>query len=83
MSTTSADTFVGHVISIEQIKSLAVIYDRFANALDPFSTERDDAEKVFMQEVANLHDYFNDGTVSHHDFRKAIIVRCKRYLAAN
>jgi len=33
---------------------LAVLYDRFANALDPFAPERDQAEMIFEQEVVTL-----------------------------
>jgi len=39
--------------SKEQIAALARLYDRFAHALDPFSAERDEAERVFMQDVAD------------------------------
>jgi tetrahydromethanopterin S-methyltransferase subunit B len=84
MLPTSADALVERAIDKEQIKSLATLYDRFAHALDPFSPQRDEAERVFMQEVAGIYDSLHDsiGGVSHHDFRKAIILRCKRYLAA-
>ena len=40
----------------EQIAALASLYDRFAQALDPFSPERDEAERVFMQDVAQWYD---------------------------
>jgi len=43
-------------IPAECIPQLAVLYDRFANALDPFAPERDQAEALFEQEVALLYD---------------------------
>lgn len=79
MPTPSADAFLT-AVSKEQIESLAILYDRFAHALDPFSAERDEAERVFMQEVANLYDSYGVKTVSYHEFRKAVILRCKRHL---
>ena len=36
------------------IEQLAVFYDRFANALDPFAPARDQAEALFDLEVARL-----------------------------
>lgn len=84
MPPTPADAFVDQVIEREQINSLAILYDRFAHALDPFSAERDEAERVFMQEVAACYDCLGKGSmISHHDFRKAVILRCKRHLAAS
>lgn len=77
-----ADALVERVIAKEQIKSLTVLYDRFAHALDPFSPARDEAERIFMHEIAGLYDLVDEKTVSYHDFRKAIILRCKRFLAA-
>ena len=56
MPSTPADAFLDSVIDKEQIKSLAVMYDRFAHALDPFSPQRDEAERVFAHEVAELYD---------------------------
>jgi hypothetical protein len=71
----------------EKIASLATLYDRFAHALDPYSPQRDEAERIFMLEIALLYDFEREqgnlsGSVSIHDFRKAIIVRCRRHLAA-
>lgn len=40
------------VVPAERIPQLAVLYDRFANTLDPFAPERDQAEMLFEQEVA-------------------------------
>ena len=51
MPAPSDDAFVTG--SADPIAALASLYDRFAYALDPFSKERDEAERVFMQDVAN------------------------------
>jgi hypothetical protein len=80
MSTPSADALLASALK-EQIAALAKLYDRFAHALDPFSPERDEAERVFMQDVADWYDSLSPPKPSLHDFRKAVIVRCKRHLA--
>ena len=89
MSTPLGDAQIEQLVGLGLIADLAVLYDRFAHALDPFSPERDHAERVFMQQVAQIHDqckaeaYPGMESIQFHDFRKAIIFRCKRYLAAN
>ena len=80
MSAPSADAFLGPA-SKEQVAALAGLYDRFAYALDPFSPERDEAERVFMQGVNDWHDSLPPPKPSLQDFRKAVILRCKRHLA--
>ena len=55
MSSASEDAQLG-AVSVETIAQLAVLYDRFANALDPFTPERDQAEALFEQEVATIYD---------------------------
>jgi hypothetical protein len=47
MSTPPGDALVG-AVSAERIAILARLYDRFAHALDPFSEERDQAERAFQ-----------------------------------
>lgn len=66
----------------EQIAALARLYDRFAHALDPFSPERDEAERIFMQDVAGWYDSIPSPKPSLHDFRKAVILRCRKHLAS-
>ena len=65
-----------------QIAALATLYDAFANAIDPFSPERDEAERVFLQDVAEWHDVLGDPKPSLQEFRKEIIRKCKLHLAA-
>jgi hypothetical protein len=66
-----------------QIPALAELYDKFAQSLDPFSPETERAEAVFNQEIASWHMVLNPPKPSFHEFRKAIIRRCKLYLRAN
>ena len=53
MSSPSEDAQLGGVPA-ERIPQLAILYDRFANAFDPFAPERDQAEMLFEQEVTLL-----------------------------
>jgi hypothetical protein len=69
-------------ISAEQIAALAKLYDRFVHALDPFSSQRDEAERVFMEDVAVLYDNLPSPKPSLVDFRRGVVLRCRRYLDA-
>lgn len=82
MSAAPADALLASA-SKEQIAALAKLYDRFAHALDPFSPERDDAERVFLQDVAAWYDSLPAPKPSLHEFRKAVILRCKRHLTTS
>jgi hypothetical protein len=64
------------------IVSLAELYDKFAHSLDPFSEERDRAELVFTQQVSIWYDMIDPPKPTFHEFRKGVILRCKRHLAA-
>ena len=68
--------------SKEQIAAFATLYDAFAHALDPFAPARDNAEKVFLHDVAAWYDTIPEPKPPLQDFRKAVILRCKRHLAA-
>ena len=78
MPAPSDDAFVTG--SADPIAALASLYDRFAYALDPFSKERDEAERVFMEDVANWYDSLEEPKPSLHEFRKGVIQRCKSHL---
>ena len=67
---------------LPEIPGLAKLYDQFAHALDPFSAERDHAEKVFMHDVAEWYDALKNPKPTLGEFRKGVIIRCKRHLAA-
>jgi hypothetical protein len=82
MSASSEDSFVIEAAP-DQIAALATLYDRFAHALDPFSSERDEAERSFMHDIEKWYDSFPAPKPSLHEFRKAVIVRCRKHLRAN
>lgn len=65
-----------------RIESLAILYDRFANALDPFAPARDQAEALFDLEVASLYDDLPAPKPDLHSFKKGVILRCRRHLRA-
>ena len=81
MSETPGDAQINSVPA-DQIASLAILYDRFAHALDPFSKLSDTSEKQFEQEVAYWYDTIPNPKPTLSEFRKAVIVRCKRHLTA-
>jgi len=65
------------------IRSLAELYDKFAHSLDPFSQAGDEAEAVFQYEVMQWYDSIEGVKPPFREFRRGVISRCKRYLAAN
>ncbi len=81
MSSSSEDAPLSFVPA-ESIPRLAALYDRFANALDPFAPERDQAEMLFEQELARLYDALPTPKLDLGTFKKAVIVRCRRHLRA-
>ena len=62
-----------------KLEVLALLYDRFAHALDSFSEERDQAERVFQQEVLDLYDKLQPPKPT----LQPIILRCRRHLRAS
>ena len=81
MSPSPEDAQLG-VVPAELIPQLAVLYDRFANALDPFALERDQAEALFEQVVVELYDALPAPKPDLKTFKKAVILRCRRHLRA-
>jgi hypothetical protein len=69
-------------IPAEQIAALAQVYDRFAHGLDPFSPQWDAAERVFMQDVAQMYDNLSHPKPSLVDFKRGVIIRCRLHLKA-
>ncbi len=82
MPAPSDDALINRVPD-EWIASLATLYDRFAHALDPLSQETDEAERDFQQEIASMYDSIAAPKPPLHEFRKGVILRCKRHLIAN
>lgn len=66
----------------EQIPRLAILYDRFAYALDPFDQGRDIAEQTFNSELANWFDSLPEPKPRFRDFRRHVIKLCLRHLHA-
>jgi hypothetical protein len=64
----------------EQIPRLAVLYDRFAYALDPFDPGRDIAEQTFNSELANWFDSLPEPRPTFREFRRHVITLCLRHL---
>lgn len=82
MPTPPEDARLEAIISAEDIARLALLYDRFAHAFDPFAPERDQAEQVFRQEIVKLYDLMAAPKPDFQAFQKAVILRCRRHLRA-
>jgi hypothetical protein len=54
----------------EQIPRLAILYDRFAHALDPFDQGRDIAEQTFNSELATWFDALPEPRPTFREFRR-------------
>ncbi len=67
----------------EQIPGLAVLYDRFAYALDPFDPGRDIAEQTFNSELANWFDSLPEPKPTFREFRRHVITLCLQHLRAS
>jgi hypothetical protein len=57
----------------EQIPRLAILYDRFAYALDPFDQGRDIAEQTFNSELATWFDALPEPRPTFREFRRHVI----------
>jgi len=68
------------------IKDLAALYDGAVNSLDPHSSVRAQAERLFNEEIRGLYDLIASSLPpplpDFRDFRRAVIVMCRRYLKA-
>jgi hypothetical protein len=82
MPTSPGDASVND-LDDQRIPSLAELYDKFAHSLDPFSQARDEAEAAFQYEVVQWYDSIKRAKPPFREFRRGVISRCKRYLAAN
>ena len=70
------------MISVEHIARLAELYDRYNNALDPFSQDSREARRLFDELVGNLHSA-HAPDLQFLDFRYELIQRCREYLRKN
>jgi hypothetical protein len=80
MSTTPGDAPVNES-NDALIPALAELYDRFAHALDPLSDASYEAERIFQTQLAVWYDSIQGSKPTFHEFRKGVIVRCRRHLA--
>jgi len=67
------------MITPDEIKALALLYDRYANAIDPFAEDRDRAEHAFGQLLEQLYCCRGDG-IEFHEFRRKAVTLCRAYL---
>lgn len=67
----------------EQFSRLVNLYDRFANALDFESPDATEAEAGFFALLKELFEQEKQqtGSIQFDDFKRAVIVRCKRRIA--
>jgi len=70
------------MIPVEQIARLAELYDRFNNALDPFSEECRKAKSELEASISNLHST-HASDVRYSEFRFELIRYCIEYLRKN
>jgi len=76
MQTPSNDAFLEQ-ISRQEFDAIVKLYDRFAHSEDPFDSVADKAEATFNENVQGWYDSLVQGKLPFHDFRKAVIRRCK------
>jgi len=70
------------MIPANEVAVLAELYDRFANALDPFSPDRDAAEQRFYLKLEELY-IRHAPTVMFSEFRREAVRQCKLFLKKN
>ena len=70
------------MISVEQIARVAALFDRYNNALDPFSEDCREAHQDFDQLVEALHTTHGP-EIKLLDFRFELVRQCRDYLRKN
>ncbi len=70
------------MIPVAQIARLAELYDRYNNALDPFSIECEEARRSFQELAESLH-AAHASELHFPDFRYELVHRCREYLRKN
>ena len=68
------------MIESDDLDLLSGLYDRFAHALDPFSEDRDLAERQFFHELTRLFEMQPDPRPSLKEFQKKAVVMCRARL---
>ena len=70
------------MIPVEHLARLAELYDRYNNALDPFSQDCRQAKEEFDSLVPGLH-ATHAPEIKFPDFRYELVSRCREYLRKN
>ena len=70
------------MIPPDRIAELASLYDRYNNALDPFSADCAVARRDFLQRVQDLHQ-IHAADVEFSSFRGELMRLCREYLRKN
>src|SRR5580692_3140401 len=81
MPTPSRDAPLGEFPD-DWIPALAELYEEFAHSFEPFSEKAENAERVFVTEIVTWWEILPKPKPSLQEFRKGVILRCRRYLAA-
>jgi len=66
----------------EQIAQLAILYDQFVNALDPFDCAQPSAERSFLNKLQELHCTYAM-QIDFQIFKREAIRQCRLYLKNN
>ncbi len=70
------------MISVDHIARLAELFDRYNNALDPFSEDCRQAKRGFDELVGNLHATHAPES-KFPEFRYELVRQCRDYLRKN
>ena len=69
------------MIPQEELARLTIFYDRFANHLDPLSSDWKQRKREYLEALQDLHQRFGAG-IAYEDFRREAQRACFRWLRA-
>jgi len=69
------------MIPPDELARLAILYDRFANHLDPLSADWKSRKQEYLEALSNLHQRYGTG-IGYEDFRREAQRTCFRLLRA-
>jgi hypothetical protein len=85
MQETSRIAQLDQLIGADTITQLAGLYDRAANALDPHSIDRAEAERLLGEELRGIYDNLPPlppPRIEFRDFKRFVISQCRKHLKA-